>query len=140
MVVTVNKQLHTEECPSANDSRSIVASLRHIFRNFKVTLPMALIVVILLASVIVASGYWLYLHSDNQKYDLARPGQKQDNQALNVEDMDADTTSPVDATVVKRKSEYLQKEIGALKSMTDFSPNDLSDQDIQLAPSEQPSR
>ena len=140
MVVTVNKQLHTEESPSANDSRSIVASLRHIFRNFKVTLPMALIVVILLASVIVASGYWLYLHSDNQKYDLARPGQKQDNQALNVEDMDADTTSPVDATVVKRKSEYLQKEIGALKSMTDFSPNDLSDQDIQLAPSEQPSR
>lgn len=133
---------HTESTKDDQElyNTSRVKQLHHKLKEFKLTLPVALIIVILLASLIVGLGYWLYLNSDNQKYDLERPGQKQNNQALNIEDQEADTTSPVDASVAKRKIEYLQKEIGALKSMTDFPANDLSDQDIQLTPSEQPSR
>lgn len=133
---------HTESTKDNQEpySTSRAKQLHHKLKEFKLTLPVALIIVLLLASLIVGLGYWLYLNSDNQKYDLERPGQKQNNQALNIEDQEADTTSPVDASVAKRKIEYLQKEIGALKSMTDFPANDLSDQDIQLTPSEQPSR
>lgn len=107
--------------------------------NFSVTLPIAMLIVIFAASLIVGLGYIMYLNSDNQKYDLARPGQKQDNKALGIED-EADTTSPVDEASAKRKKEYLKKEIDALKGITNFEPTDLSDQNIQLAPAEQPSR
>jgi hypothetical protein len=117
-----------------------ISTLQKIRDKIQITLPVAVCIVLIMASVIVATGYALYLRSDNQKYDLARPGQKQDNKALDIEDTDADTTSPVDAPVTKRKIEYLDKEIGALKSMTDFNQADLSDQDIQLSPAEQPSR
>ena len=117
-----------------------MSTVQKIREKIHITLPVAVGIVLIMASIIVAAGYWLYLDSDNQKYDLARPGQKQVNKALDVEDTDADTTSPVDAPVTKRKLEYLDKEIGALKSMTDFNQADLSDQDIQLSPAEQPSR
>ncbi len=98
----------------------------------------ALTVAIFVACCIVAVGYYMYLQDPNKKYDLARPGEK-DNQSLRVEDDEADTTSPATAAAAKQKIEYLNKEINALSGISKFEPEDLSDQNIQLVPADQPS-
>ncbi len=105
---------------------------------FKINLGMALAIAITMAGVIVAVAYSIYWNNPNRKYDIARGGDT-DNQALSVEDEEADTTSPADAPATKQKIDYLNKEINALGSLNKFSPDDLSDQNIQLAPSDQPS-
>lgn len=97
----------------------------------------ALITVILVACLIVATGYYMYLQDPNKKYDLARPGAK-DNQSLRVDD-EADTTSPVSADSTQKKIEYLKKEVEALNGVNKFELEDISDQNIQLAPNDQPS-
>lgn len=89
------------------------------------------------ACVIVAVAYVMYLNNPNRKYDLARPGQK-DDQSLRVDD-EADTTSPVGPASAQQKIEYLEKEVKALNSVSKFEAEDLSDSNIQLTPSEQPS-
>jgi hypothetical protein len=104
----------------------------------KINLSVALAIAISAALVIVAIAHYLYLSDPNRKYDLARPGQK-DNLSLHVEDDEADTTSPATASSASQKTEYLTKEINALGSVSKFDPDDLSDQNIQLTPAEQPS-
>lgn len=90
------------------------------------------------ACVLVAIGYLAYWNDPNRKYDLARPGEK-DNLLLKVEDEEADTTSPVTAEAAKQKIDYLKKEIKALQGVSSFEVDELSDQNIQLVPGEQPS-
>lgn len=98
----------------------------------------ALAIAIGAACLIVGVAYYLYLNNPNKKYDLARPGEK-DNQSLRIEDDEADTTSPATAAATKQKIEYLTKEINALSSISKFEPDDLTDQNIQLSPADQPS-
>lgn len=98
----------------------------------------ALAFAIFMACCIVVIAYFMYLENPNKKYDLARPGEK-DNQSLRVEDDEADTTSPATAAAAKQKAEYLSKEINALSGISKFEPEDLSDQNIQLVPADQPS-
>lgn len=98
----------------------------------------ALALAIAAALVIVAIAYALYWNNPNRKYDLARPGER-DNLSVRVEDEEADTTSPVNEAAVKQKIENLTKELNTLGGISNFDPNDLNDQLIQLAPSEQPS-
>lgn len=104
----------------------------------RVSLFGALAIAIGAACGIVAIAYMLYWNDPNRKYDLARPGE-QDNQSLKIEDDEADTTSPVTEKAVDNKIEYLEKEIKALNEVSTFHPEDLSDQRIQIAPSDQPS-
>lgn len=102
------------------------------------SLATALVIAICTALCIVAVAYYLYLSNPNRKYDLARPGQ-QDNASLRVEDDEADTTSPATGSATQQKIEYLTKEINALSGVSKFEPDDLSDQNIQLTPADQPS-
>lgn len=103
------------------------------------SLSAMLIVVISAACCIVLIGYLLYENDSNRKYDIARPGQHDDNQVLTVEDEEADTTGPVTPSVAKQKIENFDKEVNGLGGINSFDPNDLSDQNIQLTPPEQPS-
>lgn len=105
----------------------------------RLSLMGALTLAIGAACLIVGLAYSLYWNDPNRKYDLARPG-AQDNLSLRIEDDEADTTSPVTAASTKQKIEYLNKELNALNGISRFGPEDLSDQNIQLAPAEQPSR
>ena len=115
-------------------------SHKHKTRRFRsINLVGALSIVIALACVIVGIAYALYYNDTNRKYDIVRGGEKNDNQALNVEDEEANTTSPVDAPAAKRKIEYLEREINGINSISKFEAEDLSDQSIQLAPADQPS-
>lgn len=98
----------------------------------------ALLIAIAAALCIVAVAYYMYLENPNKKYDIARPGEK-DNQSLRVEDDEADTTSPATAAATKQKIEYLTKELNALNGISKFEPEDLTDQNIQLTPADQPS-
>lgn len=98
-----------------------------------------LILVIAAAMCIVGVAYLLYERNSNRKYDIARPGQHDENKVLSVEDDEADTTSSVTAEVAKDKLERFQKELEALNSLGGFNPEALSDQNIQLAPPDQPS-
>jgi|GEM_PF-6693269 len=104
-----------------------------------ITLAGALAIAIAAACVIVAIAYALYYNSPNRKYDIVRGGEESKNQALNVEDEEADTTSPVDGPTAKRKIDYLEKEVNGLKGFSTFDADDLSDQNIRLAPADQPS-
>ena len=125
----------------SNDQSSTDTTKPSIFAKLKLntlSLPGALACVIIMAGCIVAVGYLLYLQNPNRKYDLARPGQK-DNLSLHVEDDEADTTGPVTAAATKQKIEYLNKELSALNSISRFEPEDLNDQNIQLVPADQPS-
>ena len=112
---------------------------RFVYRATHLSLSAALSLVILTACLLVAAGYTLYERDTNRKYDIARPGQRDENKVLNVEDQEADTTSPVTPTVVKRKLENFDKETKALSTLNDFSQEDLADQTIQLVQPDQPS-
>lgn len=98
-----------------------------------------LAIVIFAAVCTVGVAYLLYEKNSNRKYDIARPGQNDENKVLNVEDDEADTTSPVTAEVAKDKIERYQRELEALNSLGSFNPEALNDQNIQLAPPDQPS-
>ncbi len=126
--------MSSEPLPESNTKPSIFTKLK----LNRLSLPGALVCVIIMAGCIVAVGYFLYLQNPNKKYDLARPGQK-DNLSLHVEDDEADTTGPVTAAATKQKIEYLNKELSALNSISRFEPEDLNDQNIQLVPADQPS-
>lgn len=110
--------------------------VRHIA---KLSLPSMLVIVLIAASGIVVAGYAMYERDINRKYDIARPGQRDDNQVLTVEEEEADTTSVVTPSAAKQKIEYLNREINGLNNTGSFNPDDLSDQNIQLAPPDQPS-
>lgn len=98
-----------------------------------------LVVTIIASFLIVGLGYTLYERNPNRKYDIARPGQHDDNKVLNVEDENADTTNSVTAESAKQKLDYLRKELKGLNNIGGFSTDDLSDQNIQLTPPDQPS-
>ena len=107
--------------------------------HHRISLPGALAIAIAAAMLIVLAAYLLYWNDSNRKYDLARPGQQTENKALSVEDNEADTTSPVDEAAAKQKLDFLNKELKALNGLGQFNPEDLNDENIQLAPTEQPS-
>lgn len=108
------------------------------FHTPQLKLVPAIMIAITLAAVIVTIAYLMYWNDPNRKYDLARGGDAV-NQALSVEDSEADTTSAVSAQATKQKIEYLDKELRALTSINAFHPDDLNGQNIQLLPAEQPS-
>lgn len=108
-------------------------------RLSKMNLPTMLGLVIFVACLIVAAGYLFYERDSNRKYDIARPGQNEDNQVLNVEDEGADTTSLVTPSAAKQKLRNFEKELEALNGLSSFEPDDLSDQSLQLVPPDQPS-
>lgn len=122
---------NTEEAPTKKTFGKL--------RMPSISLVGALAIAIVVALVIVAGAYYLYWVNPNRKYDIARAGSRDNNQILTIEDDEADTTSAVDPPAVKRKSEYLSKEINALSTMSDFNADDVSDQNLQLAQPEQPS-
>lgn len=99
-------------------------------------LPVALVIAIIASMTIVVVAYIMYLNDSNQKYDIARPGTSEENQALQVIDEDTDTTSPVDAPAVQRKLDFLSKEVNALNGFNQFNVEDLSDQNLQILPGE----
>lgn len=108
-------------------------------RLTNLSLLTVVIIIIVAACGIVGIGYLLYERDSNRKYDIARPGQHEENEVLTVEDDEADTTSPVTPSAAKQKLENLTKEINGLSSISSFSPEDLNDQNIQLTPPDQPS-
>lgn len=107
-------------------------------KHVRLNLFGALAIAIGAAAVIVGIAYTMYWNDSNRKYDIARGGDTA-NQALTVIDSEADTTSPVNIYAVRQKIEYINNELKALNSLNKFNVDDLSDQSIQLAPSEQPS-
>ena len=120
-------------------STDIVKNPLKRIRVSSINLAGALMIAISAALVIVAIAYYLYWINPNRKYDIARAGSRDNNQILTIEDDEADTTSAVDPPAVKRKSEYLSKEINALGTMSNFDANDVNDQNLQLTQPEQPS-
>lgn len=120
-------------------SDEAVTQEAHTHKGLHFGLVTALCIAIIVACIIVMIGYLLYLKNPNHKYDIERGGSNEQNQALSVEDDEADTTSPVDAQAAKRKIEYLEKEVNALSTMNRFDASDLSDQTLQLVPADQPS-
>lgn len=113
--------------------------LKSRFANWRLSLIGAVSLIIVAACGIVAVGFLMYWNNTDRKYDIARPGDRLENQTLSVESDDIDRTSPVTAPVAKQKIDYLNKEIKTLNGFADFKASDLSDQDIQLAPSDRPS-
>lgn len=104
--------------------------------KLRINLAGAIAIAIVAACCIVAVAYTMYWNDSNRKYDIARGGEKE-NKALTIEDQEADTTSPVTPSAVKKKLDYLTKELNALNSLNKFNAEDLSDQSIQLLPSEE---
>jgi len=122
--LNIQKPVESEQVPT-NEPRQAIWQ--------RITLPAALMIVIVLSGLIVSVAYAIYWNSEDRKYDLARGGDETKNQALNVEDTDAtDRTSPVDAPAAQKKLEYLQSEIRALGGLGKFESSDLSDQNLQL--------
>ena len=105
----------------------------------KVTMPIALAILVLLAAIIVAVGFGAYWNDSNRKYDIARGNKESKNQALSVDDGTTDRTSPVDSSAVNKKIDFLDKEIKALSAMGSFDPTDVSNENLQLSVPDQPS-
>lgn len=107
--------------------------------DIKLTLPKALLLVVGAALVIVFVGYSMYWTSQERKYDLARPGQVVDNKGLDVTVPEEDTSKPIDEAAITATLKFLKDEHQALSGMNKLSPANLSDENLQLVPSTQPS-
>lgn len=105
----------------------------------KITLVQATGILVCLAMLMVCVGYLVYWNSPDRKYDIARPGNNEQNKATSVEDSFENDTSPVDRAAIEKKRKFLQDEQKALKAMNNFRTPSLSDQSLHLAPSEDPS-
>lgn len=124
-----------KESPQSDDSGD-----RRTLKWPQLSLPAALTVLIATACIVVAIAYLFYHNNPNRKYDIERGDMINKNEALSVEDEEADATSALDAPSTKRKIEYLEKELKALSGLNTFNESELSDQNLQLMPAEQPSR
>lgn len=133
----MNDELKTQE-HAVDKNRSAVSSFL-VRTRAKVTLPIALGILIFLAAVIVLAGFSIYWNDSNRKYDIARGNKESKNQALSVEDGTTDRTSPVDARAVTNKLDFLEKEVKALNNMSSFDPADISNENLQLITPDQPS-
>lgn len=92
-----------------------------------------LLIVIGVSCLIVVLSYVLYLNNPQYKYDLARPDIKTANSAVTSEQNDiTDTTSRVDAPSIKRKLDFLNKELVTIESINSFSEKEVTDQALQL--------
>lgn len=98
----------------------------------RVTLPMALIVAITAALCIVLVAYWLYWNNDNRKYDIARAGQQTTTRITDDESTAVDVTSAVSIEDIKKKLNFLEKEVAAMDTVDGFEVEDLQDETIQL--------
>ena len=98
-----------------------------------------LMVTIAAALTLVGISYFLYYISPQRKFDLARPGDPNKNTVVDVEDIQADTTSPVTVVDAKKKLDSFSRELKALSGYNSFDPADISDQSIGLQPNDQPS-
>lgn len=127
-----------DENVTVESTKNSHSRLKRFMRIPQINLFSALMIAIVAALGIVAVAYLMYYENPNRKYDLARGGEEA-NQALGVEDDEADTTSKVTPDAVKLKIDYLDKELQALTSINGFNPGDLNDQNIQLLPADQPS-
>ena len=122
-------------------SRFDLGALRiknHEQHTIRVNLATAIAFFIFIACVLVAVSTMMYLRDPNRKYDIARSGESINNLALEIEDSPEDASSPVTASILQQKIDYLQKEINALSGMGDFDEDDLNDQNLHLNPLEQP--
>lgn len=92
-----------------------------------------LLIVIVLSCVLVLISYVIYLNNPQYKYDLARPDVKNNNPALEAKQNElSDTTSIVDAPSIKRKIDFLNKELVTIESINSFSEKEVTDQALQL--------
>lgn len=92
-----------------------------------------LIIVIGVSCLIVVLSYVLYLNNPQYKYDLARPDIKSANSAITSERSElTDTTSRVDAPSIKRKLDFLNKELVTIESVNSFGNKEVTDQALQL--------
>ena len=106
--------------------------------HLKLSLIGLLVVAVMSSLVLVAISYFLYLRSPDRKFDLARPGSPNVNAVASIESDDSNVDSPVDAQAAKQKLESLDKELKALSGFGTFSAQDVSDQSLNLQPSDQP--
>lgn len=92
-----------------------------------------LLIVIVVACVMVLISYLLYINNPQYKYDLARPDVKNSNPALEAKQNElSDTTSLVDAPSIKRKIDFLNKELISIESINSFGEKEVTDQALQL--------
>lgn len=109
-----------------------------LFERFDLTI--VLTVVVFIALILVGVAYWLYYRSPQRKYDIARPGDKDVNKVLTIEDDTEDTSKPVELSDAKQKLTTLDKELKALSGFNTFGPEGLSDQSLGLQPNDQPAQ
>lgn len=105
----------------------------------KLTLPKALGLVILTSVLFVSIGYLMYWGSKDRKYDIARPDKENTSQGIDVTDLEENISTPVDLAAVRDKIKFLEREQAALRGMNKLDVINLSDQNILLVPSDQPS-
>lgn len=104
-----------------------------------ITLAGALGILVVVSLFLVSVAYLMYLNSPASKYDLARPGSQEDASLITSRDEDVDTISKINEAAVKQNLESLQQNISALQNASDFGEQDLSNQNLGLEPSTQPS-
>jgi len=118
---------------------NVEASQDLTFFGHSITLAGAMGIVTLVAMSVVAVSYVMYLNSPASKYDLARPGQSVAEPLITARDDDVDTTSKVDISAAKHNLRSLQKNILTLQNAGEFSEYELSNQNLGLELSTQPS-
>lgn len=105
----------------------------------RLSLLHALALVIAAAALLVLVGYLQYWSSQNRKYDIARPGQTSESKALDVTQTESNLAIPVTIDDVDSQLQFLAEERAILEGMNKLKAANLSDQDLRLVPSQQPS-
>lgn len=127
-----------------NDQKPADEALTGFSQNFrtrltKISLTQALGILIFISILLVGVGYAQYWNSQDRKYDIARPGNQQENKALDVTDQDENLTTPVDSQAIDKKLRFLQNEKIILDSMNKLESDNLSDKNLGLTGVSSPS-
>lgn len=102
-------------------------------RWYDLSIIQAVFLAIVVAGVLVGVAQMLYLHNNNHKYDISRPGSKYNPPQLSIGgDSSIDTQSPVNSKTLRDSVKMIQDQLNKLPPYGDYGDQALSSGSLDL--------
>jgi hypothetical protein len=120
----------SKEPQVANKNEPVELAPKHWY---DLSLIQAVFVAVIVAAILVGVAQILYLHNNNHKYDISRPGNKYNPPQLSIgDDTSIDTQSPVSAKTLSDTTKMIQDQLNKLPPYGDYGDPALSSGSLDL--------